>query len=173
MAEQAKGTIRSVADSQKTRIAERLGGVAEALRETAHNLELQDVTVGRYAGLAAGQIERISQALNDRQLEDLVRETEAFARRQPLLFVGGAMAAGFLVARLIRNGDRQSTGRTAEGLADQARDTATEAGRAVGEAAQQVGRQVAEAVIGDTAAGGQGRPMPNPITGDPRLGDAP
>jgi len=101
----ARAMVRDMAEQQKHKVAARLGGVAQALHETARTLQKQNATAGRYAGLAAERVDRVTQALQERALETLVEDAEDFARRQPILFIGGAMAAGFLLARVVRGGD--------------------------------------------------------------------
>jgi len=101
----ARAMVRNMAEQQKHKVASRLGCVAQALHETAKNLQKQNATVGRYADLAAERVDRVTQALKDRAVEKLVEDAEDFARSQPMLFIGGAMAAGFLLARVVRSGD--------------------------------------------------------------------
>jgi ElaB/YqjD/DUF883 family membrane-anchored ribosome-binding protein len=101
----ARNIVRNLVEQQKHKVASRLGGVAQALHETAKNLQKQNAAVGRYADLAAERVDRVTQALNDRAIETLVEDAEDFARSQPILFIGGAMAAGFLLARVVRSGD--------------------------------------------------------------------
>ena len=103
--EDARSMVRNMADQQKHKVASRLGGVAQALHETAKTLEKQNATAGRYAGLAARQVDRATKALKERAVEELVGEAEDFARRQPMLFIGGAMAAGFILSRVIKSGE--------------------------------------------------------------------
>jgi hypothetical protein len=53
--------------------------------------------------MAADQVERLSTYLRDSSFEDVIREAEDMARRQPLLFLGGAFLAGFLGARFLKS----------------------------------------------------------------------
>jgi ElaB/YqjD/DUF883 family membrane-anchored ribosome-binding protein len=142
---QARSVVRNLANSQKGRVAERLGGVAQVLHETAKNIEQQDATAGRYASQVADQFDRFTQNVKERPIEDLFGDAEEFARHQPLLFIGGAVAAGFLLGRMIKSADTRTAHRTAEELATEAQRVAGETAEAVGEAGQSVGRRVAEA----------------------------
>ena len=102
--DEARALVRETAQRQKERAAEGLGGVADALHEASRKLlGGNQAATARYTDMAADQIERMSQMLRDRSLEDLVGDAEAFARRQPALFLGGALAAGFVLARVLRN----------------------------------------------------------------------
>ena len=41
--------------------------------------------------------------MRERSLDDLIGTVEDFARRQPVAFIGGAVAAGFGLARLMKS----------------------------------------------------------------------
>jgi hypothetical protein len=58
---------------------------------------------GRYAGKAAEGLERLSDDLRGADFDQLVARTENYARRNPAVFLGGAVAAGFLFARFIKS----------------------------------------------------------------------
>lgn len=113
--EEARDAIRNMAEGQKTRAAEGLGSVAHALHETARTLssEKQAVTA-RYTDMAADQLERASRLLREKDWDDLMGEAERFARQQPTLFIGGAIAAGFFLARFLKSvpATPAGTGRT-------------------------------------------------------------
>ncbi|MFL5733544.1 MAG: hypothetical protein ACJ78Q_10115 [Chloroflexia bacterium] len=98
--EQAKSQV----ETQKGRAAESLGGVAQALRQTGQQMRDQDnAQVAQFTDTAANQIEKISTFLRERDVNDMVVEVERFARRQPALFIGGALALGLLGARFLRS----------------------------------------------------------------------
>ena len=86
---------------QKTRLAETAHGFAEALRRTADAQGEESPTVSRCADQAAVQLERFSDTLRQRDLADLLAGAEGLARRQPALFIAGAVAAGFVMTRLV------------------------------------------------------------------------
>lgn len=113
MAEQAKDMIRSAAEEQKMRAVHGLHGVAKSMHQMARSLhdEQQDVPA-RYVDLAAEQVERGIRALEDHGVEELMGDIEAFARRQPALFIGGAFAAGFLMARFLKSSERAAPARS-------------------------------------------------------------
>lgn len=102
--EEARDAIRNMAEGQKTRAAEGLGSVAHALHETARTLSSeQQAVTARYTDMAAEQLERASRLLRDKDWDDLMAEAERFARQQPTLFIGGAIAAGFFLARFLKS----------------------------------------------------------------------
>ena len=106
---EAKRQAKSTLDEQKSRAADQLGGIAGALRQTGDQLQEQDnAMVAQYAQGAADQIERFSNYLQTADVSELWRETQNLARRQPELFVAGALAGGFLLARFLKSSSTQS-----------------------------------------------------------------
>ncbi len=116
VADQAKQTVVQVTDQarervstqvafQKDRAAESLGTVAQALRKTGDQLrdQQQDSPVHGYITQAADRVEQLSGYLHNRDVGQLVGDVEQFARRQPTLFVGGAIALGVLAARFLKS----------------------------------------------------------------------
>jgi hypothetical protein len=108
VAEQAKQQATSQLESQKDRAVDTLVTVAQALRHTGQQLQQQEQgAVGRYVEQAAERVERVTDHLRAREVPELIAETQDFARRQPGLFVAGALALGFLGARfLMSSGQR-------------------------------------------------------------------
>jgi len=104
LADQAKQTVTSQVATQKDKASEALSSVAQALRQTGDQLRSNDQgAISQYAGQAADQIERLSGFLRDRDVNDILHETERFARRQPALFLGGAFVLGLIGARFLKS----------------------------------------------------------------------
>jgi ElaB/YqjD/DUF883 family membrane-anchored ribosome-binding protein len=98
----ARSAAESLLEEQRQRAAERVSSIAEALRSAASSLDhSQNRAIARYADQAADQIEHVSRAMRERRWNEIVAETEDFARRQPTLFVLAAVATGFLAGRLL------------------------------------------------------------------------
>jgi uncharacterized membrane protein len=116
VAGQARDQVQGLVSQQKTRVADQLGSLAGALRDTGNQLgqKLGDkqsnlLDLGGYAGKAADQVDRFSSYLRDRDLGEVVRDAETFARRRPELFLGGTFIAGLLLARFLKaSGDAES-----------------------------------------------------------------
>ena len=58
--------------------------------------------MAQFVERAADQIERFSNHLRERDLNQLVGEAQRFARQQPAVFIGSSFAAGMLAARFIK-----------------------------------------------------------------------
>jgi hypothetical protein len=102
--DEAKGRARSAIDQRKEGLAQDVGDFAHALRASASDLQEHDKGyVAHYVEQAASSVEQIADTLHRQDLKDLMRHTEDFARRQPGLFIGGAVAAGFALARFLKS----------------------------------------------------------------------
>jgi hypothetical protein len=108
----------SAANERKQRAAEQVGGVAEAVRAAARSLDRSQIpTAARYFDRAAGQVEDLAQALRERRWGELIGDIEDVARRQPVLFVVGAVAVGFLAGRFLALSPRRQEAAPAPGAA--------------------------------------------------------
>ena len=107
----ARGVMDRVRDGassqisqQKDRASDGLTSLARAVRQSTQSLrDNQQGTVAQYVERAADRIEQFSTTLRERNLKDLARDTERFARRQPAVFIGAAFAAGVLAARFLKS----------------------------------------------------------------------
>lgn len=97
---------RSLFNRNREKVAEAVGGVAEALRETGRRLEGDERSrgAGPYAERAASYAERAADYLRRHDLQSVLQEGEQMALRHPAAFLGGCFAAGLLVGRLLRSG---------------------------------------------------------------------
>lgn len=117
---QAKTSLRQARDSatsslndSRSQAAERIGGIAEAVRSTSRQLrEDHQEKVADLTDSLADQVDRLSSYLRDRNLTDVREDLEQFARRQPALTVGIALALGILGARFIKSSRRDGGRRT-------------------------------------------------------------
>lgn len=99
----AKAKVVDAAESQRRRAAEAVRGMAGALHRAAGDLKPENEAMGRYTDMAAERLDQFAGYLRGANWTDVLEEAEDMARRQPAWFIGGAMAAGFLMARLIKN----------------------------------------------------------------------
>lgn len=111
--DQAKQQTTSLLSARKDQAAETLYTVAHALRQTGQQLREQDqAPVGQFADTVATRVESVSGYLQNRDVRQLVDESESFARRNPGVFIGGAVTLGVLAARFLkssRRGQQQNT----------------------------------------------------------------
>jgi hypothetical protein len=109
VAEQAKQQATSQLESQKERTVDTLMTVAQALHQTGQHLHEQEQTaVGGYVEQAAERVETLTNYLRTRDVPSLLAETQDLARRNPGLFLGGAVALGFIGARFLKSSGQRA-----------------------------------------------------------------
>lgn len=101
MVEQARDLAESKVEKRTERGARELDEVARALKRTSQ--QLGDNFVGPYVEKAADQLGRASRFLRTADVHEMTQTTERFARKEPLFFLGGALALGFLGARFLKS----------------------------------------------------------------------
>jgi hypothetical protein len=96
----------------KERAAQAIGQLAEALRHTGETMSsgTDMPRINDYLGRAASRVEGLSDYLRKKSLTDVVGDVERFARRDPVLFMSGALLIGLLSGRFLRSAqpDRNS-----------------------------------------------------------------
>jgi hypothetical protein len=108
MLKDAKEAARSTVAEQQHAAASGLGDLAEVLRNAARQLEGDKrASVGRLAESAADGLERVSATLRTKDLNSMLRDTESFARAQPVAFFGAAVAVGFLAVRFLKSSQKE------------------------------------------------------------------
>lgn len=98
--------VRSSLDKGRSRAVDTLHEVARTLRNAD---EGNDNPTGRYMSRAGEQVERAATFLQNTDPRQMLTQTEAFARRQPALFLGGAFALGVIAARFLKSGSKPDT----------------------------------------------------------------
>lgn len=100
----------SQAETQKVRAAEMVSQAAQAIHQTGDQLRQQDQqSVARFADMAAGRLDNLSGYLRQKDVQEMIDDVQDMARRQPMLFLGGAFAAGLLAARFLKSSGRQGS----------------------------------------------------------------
>jgi len=123
--QQAADTLHQVQNDMRTRANEEAGKVAQTLHSTSRQLQSmagatdQQDLVARLTREGANAAERIASRLDQGGFDAIMADLRSWARRQPGTFLLGALAAGFVTGRLVRNlaGDEQaqSTSHTSNG----------------------------------------------------------
>jgi hypothetical protein len=89
---------------QKNRAIGGLDTIAEAIRGTGRQLREQEhAAVAGYVETAADELQRFSQALQQKEIGEIVEDVQRFGRTRPALFVGLAFGAGLAGARFLKS----------------------------------------------------------------------
>ena len=100
---QAGDRVRQELDSRSTEAGEQLGLTAEAMRRTGEQLRSDGKeTPAKVVTAVADRAERLGSYLTLANADQMLRDVENFARRQPLLFAVGGATIGFLAARFMK-----------------------------------------------------------------------
>jgi len=109
MVDQVREQATSQLSSQKDRVAEGMGNVAHLIRMTGDQMRQNNQEgVAQFTDQAANRVENFSRFLQDREPGEIVREVENFARREPVLFLGGAFTLVLLAARFLKSSNPTS-----------------------------------------------------------------
>jgi hypothetical protein len=92
------------ADQGRERAADGLNQLAGTIRRVSGDLETDQPTIANVASAAADQTEKIARYLRETDARQLINAVEDLARRQPLIFLGGAFLLGVAAARLLKAG---------------------------------------------------------------------
>jgi hypothetical protein len=76
--------------------------VADSIRRVSVDMEAGQPQISEFASTAADQAEALAKYLRETDVRQIIGNVENFARRQPLLFVGGAFLAGMATSRFIK-----------------------------------------------------------------------
>jgi ElaB/YqjD/DUF883 family membrane-anchored ribosome-binding protein len=102
--DQVRHGATSQLSTQKNRATDGIGTVAQAVRQASQQLRTQQHdTIAKYIDQAANQLEQFSTRLRDKDVGELVRDAQQFARRRPAVFIGSAFAIGMLGARFLKS----------------------------------------------------------------------
>lgn len=110
--EEARNLGRQASERGSEMLEERKGwinnevrAVAQALHRSGEQLDAEGSQAGQYAHWAADALDRVAQHLQQNDMKALLRETQAFARREPGLVIGGALALGFALTRFLKSSE--------------------------------------------------------------------
>lgn len=129
LAERATGLGLQQADKAREQAATGLEQMTESIRRVSMDLEAEQPQIANVVTTAADQAERIADYLRTTDARQIISTVEDVARRQPLLFLGGAFALGLAASRLLKaaGGQTGSTGSHGNQMSGQQWSTGYEA----------------------------------------------
>lgn len=116
--DQAKDAVADQVSERQRKGASNLDTVAKALHKTSE--DLADNVAAPYVEKAAAALDRMAGSVRNARLSDILAKTESFARREPLLFMGGAFALGLVAARFLKSSARTPSDAAAADAGDDA-----------------------------------------------------
>jgi hypothetical protein len=103
VASQATDKLKDAVNERKSSGAKYVGSFADTMRRAAGEFDKDLPIAGTYIRKAADQVDVVSDGIRDGNFNDLVRNAQSFARRQPAAFLGIAVLAGFGVVRFLKS----------------------------------------------------------------------
>jgi ElaB/YqjD/DUF883 family membrane-anchored ribosome-binding protein len=110
-----RNTAESQLGTQKDRASDGVSSVAQAVRQSTQQLrDNQHESIAQYVEQAVDRVERFAARLKEKDPNELVRDAQQFARRNPAVFVAAAFGVGIVAARFLkssgRNGENSNGG---------------------------------------------------------------
>lgn len=104
VARQIKLRARTALSDQKVRLSRRLEAIGDSLRISGSKLREQDqISTAEIMEKSAEKVERLSNSLRRKDIDELVEGIEDLARKRPAVFAGLALAAGFVLGQVLSN----------------------------------------------------------------------
>jgi ElaB/YqjD/DUF883 family membrane-anchored ribosome-binding protein len=103
MAGQAADKVKDAVSDKKSAGAEYVGSLAETMRRAGREFDNDLPIAGKYIRKAASQVDSVADSIRTGDFNDLVRNAQSFARRQPAAFLGIAAFAGFAAVRFLKS----------------------------------------------------------------------
>jgi hypothetical protein len=115
LAERAAEVGFQQADRAREQTADGLNQLADSVRRVSSDMESEQPAMANLTSTAAEQTERIASYLRETDARQLVHTVEDVARRQPLLFIGGAFLLGLAASRFVKAAGGGQSGSTRRG----------------------------------------------------------
>ncbi len=100
LASDAKETATSAAETQKDNLAGQLDSFADAVHRSGEQLEGEQDWIAKLVKRGGDELGALADTLRANDLQSLVGNLDGLARRQPALFLGASVIAGFALARV-------------------------------------------------------------------------
>lgn len=95
-------------DEQKWVFADHAERMSTVFRKMAKGFEEQEQRYfSSYANNIARCTDALSQRLREQDLNSLINQVQRYSQRQPAVFLGGAIAAGFFLARFLNSSQKR------------------------------------------------------------------
>jgi len=102
--------FRGALTGQKNRAADAVGNVGQMLTQSAATMREQGQPAGSVLADSLGQrVSKFSEIIHGKEVEEILADTENFARAQPAAFLAIAMLLGFLLARFLKSTGEAAT----------------------------------------------------------------
>ena len=97
--------VKTALTQQKDHLSTGITDVAQLLKQNSESFRTQGVGVfaAPYIDQAVDKLTEVGTAIQGKDIDEVIRDTEAFARVQPAVFLGIAATLGFFAARFLKS----------------------------------------------------------------------
>ncbi len=97
--------VKDAATQQKDALATGITDVANILKQNTDSLKDQGVAAfaAPYLDMAASKLNEVGSGIHEKSMEEVIKDTEQFARTQPTVFLAVAALLGFAAARFLKS----------------------------------------------------------------------
>lgn len=108
--EVATSKAKSALTEQKDVLAKGFTDTAQILKQNSDSFRQQGVGafVGPYIDQAVQKLTDVGTTIQNKEIEEVIRDTEQFGRTQPGWFLTAAVLLGFLAARFLKSSSAQA-----------------------------------------------------------------
>ena len=105
-------------DEQRSTLSDGLSTVANSIRNVGDEISSAQTESGfagsaaKYTRTAAEKIDGVAAYFENKDVRDMARDLEGFARRNPAIFLGAAFGLGFLAARFFKSSPPKASSST-------------------------------------------------------------
>jgi ElaB/YqjD/DUF883 family membrane-anchored ribosome-binding protein len=112
---QTRSAVSDEVGNQAGRFATSIDDYAQQLITMASRADNPDDAIAQFVRQAGDRMQGVARRLQQGGPEAMLADVKRFARQRPGLFVLGAVGAGFVAGRLLRNVDKQAIADAAKG----------------------------------------------------------
>ncbi|WP_439123959.1 hypothetical protein [Marivita sp.] len=102
--EYAKASAKEQAESARSQAIDEIDDTAEATHAARDEFDTNSLQAAALDHLGA-QISSVAATLRDKPVDVMADDVAVFARKNPMLFLGGAAVVGFAAARFLKSGN--------------------------------------------------------------------
>ena len=97
--------VKGAATQQKDALATGISDVAQILKQNGDSFRQQNIGAfaAPYIDQAATKLEEVGTTIKGKDMDEVLRDAEQFARVQPTVFLGAAALIGFFAARFLKS----------------------------------------------------------------------
>ena len=100
LASPARRKLAGAVEGRKNAAADLVDNFAQTVQRSGEQFAGQQDWIASAIQRGAAELNTLATSLRERDARDLLSEVQSFARQRPAVFIGGALAAGFAIARI-------------------------------------------------------------------------